>query len=294
MRTLIILFLICGFTIHVASSASSETKIKVDVKKITEKQIAEIERKSQEFIQDKNIPNKDLFFLYALGARNINKYDGYLKYVIKYYKKALEVDVDKNENRVRVMLELGWVYRQNKMDKELLSLIKEVRQFIDTGVSMRESKKQALLTLDYFEVMASGKLVKEAISKDYHHFFGSQFDFEILHHELQTRMKKGLFEEAHKIFVNGRVKDSYYYDTVLSFDLLNTIVKKKPQKILRCETQLKKQKGKGLMTDICRELVSYRKSGKLDKNVFKSLIQKVTKKETIGYMVPSLEQVMAL
>ena len=107
-------------------------------------------------------------------------------------------------------------------------------------------------------------------------------------------MKKGLFKEAHNIFINGRVKDSYYYDTVLSFDLLNTIVKQMPQKVLRCEMQLKKQQSIVILMNICRELISYRKSGKLDKIAFKLLIEKANKKETIGYMVPSLEQIINL
>jgi len=291
MKILIIIFFIFSIITQFAISANEKSLEEIQI--LTDKQIAEIERKSEIWLKDKKIPRNQLFFLYALGARNINKYPGYTKYVIKYYKKALEVDANKNENRVRVMLELGWVYREHKMNKDLLALVKEAKNFTN-NISMRENKRQALLTLDYFQVVATGKLVKDAIGKEYFHFFGSQFDFEILHHELQTRMKKGLFKEAHNIFINGRVKDSYYYDTVLSFDLLNTIVKQMPQKVLRCEMQLKKQQSIGILMNICRELISYRKSGKLDKIAFKLLIEKANKKETIGYMVPSLEQIINL
>ncbi len=270
-------------------SLSAHALNPITKKTISQSEIAKIEKQVNEIIEREKVPDEKLFYLYLLGARNLRKH-GLYDSAFRYYRKAFDLNVEYNQNRLQGMLELAWLYASLKKYKELTEFNQKLRKFA-IGSGLFQSMKSLPCTLDYFDVIVTDKLVKDAIGKEYSYFFDTNYNNLIIDRELELQLRKGDFVEAQAMF-KFKVMDQYtYYQYLLSFDLLNIINKNKHAQLM-CKRRI--NGNLGIEVDICKMLIDYKNTGKIDLSHLPELSLRVKRKAGLEFLFSAVDALAKL
>lgn len=283
------IFILSSFLIFAPVNA-----ISFDLSSVSKDVISDYEKQIENFFNKSKFTDERKFYLYMLGARNAAKYKELHFYSQKYYEKALKLKVD-DKKLLRAQLEVGWFYRRSNLLNKLSSLVNESFNNYNKLKKTRANLdfKKIELNLNYFKVISSSQSVSDSINKDYSYFFGSKYDFEIVHHEMQTHMKNNNFDKALDLLKSEEISSKYYFDTVLSFDLLKIIKNKNINKLV-CTESLKNLKvnGIGPLEKVCNHLEQIRSKGLVfNKKQWSRLVSMIRNDSSVNYMSSSLEKV---
>lgn len=262
-------------------------------------EINQIESKIIAEIKKNKIDDQKLFYHYLLAARSLKKKKNH-KLAIKYYEKALALSVEQNKNRLRAYLEFGhYLLARNELSK-LKTLTNKTRNFIKKQNDLVLSslvRAHVMHTLDYFTVMVSQKLTKNAIDKDYTYFKKTHYWNAIQNYEFEKRMELGHFELALQMFNSKNTSSNLgdFYDRIVAYDLLMSIKNKKVHKELKCKKELSANPDVYHYSyDICRILITRQKTGNVDQKQILEVTNLLQTLKNRQYFIPALSKLRSL
>lgn len=268
-------------------SSSSDRRISTKLEK-------EIEQKIKKLIDEHNVSDQKLFYHYVLAARSLKKKQ-YPLQAIKYYWKALDLNVDEGDNQMRAYLEFGHYLLSKEKLNDLKELSKRARIFM-LKKELNRQNNHIEHTLNYFDVLSSQKLTKNVLGKDYHYFKRTHYWREILNYELEKRMELGLFAAAENIFKTKKIDFSEQsYDRTVAYDLLKTISLQQKYTQLKCQAQLpSKQVVQHYSYDICKILIDFQNTKKINTEKVNEVIAILKKLKGRQYLVPALKKIHSM
>jgi len=260
--------------------------ISVDTqKKIVEKELTKIDMQVDEIIKREKTANSEVFYLYLGAARTLRRQHQY-DTSIQYYYKAFAVQSEFNQNRMQGMLELAWLMTILKRYTELEKFTPYLRHFA-SQYGFSTSIKSLPLAFDYFDLVVGKKSATQQFEDGISHFEGTTFYQQVVERELKVTMEQGHFLQAHALFLDGRIKSDASFEKMLSFDLLNTILKNDQE--IRCKKLAEGASGSDV--DLCRLLSELKdgdhQSSKLA-DLWQSTLLKLKNRPELHFLIPAV------
>ena len=254
--------------------------------------IEKFEKKVQEVIKKNNIPENNLFYHYILAARNL-KINGQDRLAKKYYRKGLSLSPEIKKNKLRAFLEYGHYLVILEDNDELGKIATSTNSFISDN-NFKFSNSHIKDTVNYFKVVSSEKLTKNAIGLDHQQFEDTVYWESILDYEFEKRMELGLFNHARDMFKG--VTDDSFFERVLAYDLLNIIKSSGVENQLKCENLIKESnfENRSSSMDVCFHLMNIKKGNSYSKLYIKEPLEQLGKLQGRGYLKPTLKRVQEI
>lgn len=250
----------------------------------------DIEKKISTIIKEEKVPDQKLFYFYSLAARELNK-NQETDLAIKYYKKAIIIKDIESKDKIKTMIELGFLYLKLEKYNELKNLTADIDLYQKNNKQLASSNNYLIHTLNYFKVVSQkDRLVKEAIGKEYKYFFETKYNDVIVSRELEIRMKRSLYKEAYDLYQGQNPKQNGYYDYLLSYDLLNVILKKNSSKT-SCYIPKDNKSSKDLLVELCEavnKIISKKPLVKSDKDI---ILKRLKSNSSYSYLLPATTKI---
>ncbi len=225
------------------------------------------------------LSSEKLFYHHILQAREL-KEKGNISLAIQYYRKGLQEKCSDSSHYLKGLSELVFLLEEAKDFNGLKNEIIQLENFAQKIGFLKKNPEYQFM-IDYFKVISSQDLVKNAIAQDYTYFEDTLFYPLILEYELKTRIKKEMYEEAYKMFY---LHPSHFdqHDYRFAHDLLAVILKKSPSK-WHCEDSLREfPSSSSPVIELCRQMKT--------RSFNFSSLRPSLENSGLGYLLPALSK----
>lgn len=232
-----------------------------EITSLQKQSIQKYEKELNRLIEKEKTPNKNLYYIYLIAARDF-KLEHLDAFYLKYLNKAIKLET--NEDKSEAYWRLIDHHRRSGNIDEAKNTLKE---WGSLKQEMKPLMKQA------FNLLKRGLNGQKLSEKQRDQLSKGAFSYQYKMQELDDLIKEKSYSKALSL-INPRNVQDEMVSTIIRYDLLKTLVLKNSKDSLLCtDTYEKYPKSYSYSMKMCKALIEYSKNGSISKGSLKEVEQ---------------------